>query len=139
MAVKHHTLRSFTHFVPWYCCVCRLSIIEPLKDLDGKSFLSIWYLDQRQGNKIARDNKFLVYSEIDSYLYWGDLGNVIYIYIHIYINVHVYVCVYMLCSTKTYRVTGSLLHAVRSSARCYRREQMREPTDSCKLGGASLH
>lgn len=50
MAVKHHTLRSSTHPVPWYCCVCRLflSIIEPLKDLDGGAFLSIWYLDQRQ-------------------------------------------------------------------------------------------
>lgn len=96
MAVKHQTLWSFTHFVPWYCCVCRLSIIEPLKDLDGKSFLSIWYLDQRQGNKIARDNKFLVYSEIDSYLYWGDLGNVIYIYTYIHKRTRVCLCVYAL-------------------------------------------
>lgn len=93
MAVKHHTLRSFTHSVPWYCCVCRLSIIEPLKDLDGEPFLSIWYLDQLQGNKIARDNRFLAYFETDHFGVTGVIQKsrrYIYIYIHInrYMKTH---------------------------------------------------
>ena len=68
MAVKHHTLRSFTHLVPWYCCVCCfLSIIEPLKDLDGELFLSIWYLDQQQGN--LRTIEFLAHLETGHFVH----------------------------------------------------------------------
>ena len=60
MAVKHHTLQSFTHPVPWYCCVCRLPFYYWAIKGFGKRTIS-QHMVSWSATRQLKDNRFLAH------------------------------------------------------------------------------
>lgn len=62
MAVKHHILRSFTHPVPWYCCVCSLSFYYwAIKGFGRRSISQ--HMVSWSATRQVRDTRFLAHLE----------------------------------------------------------------------------
>lgn len=64
MAVKHHTLRSFTHPMPWNCCVCHLSFYYWAIKGSGRRPISQHMVSWSVTRKL-KDNRFLAHLETD--------------------------------------------------------------------------